>query len=119
MAAAPSTAPPEALRGTVDQLGARVRSLEETVARLGSQPGAAGGASGASSETVLQLQQQLQTLNATVNSILAAMQSTVGFRAHETFVCSDCKAQGLVATKLNCTACGKENWWGWFPPPPQ
>jgi hypothetical protein len=86
------------------------------VARLSSQPAAAAGASVAPSELVLQLQQQLQTLNATVSSIMAAVQNTVGFRAHETFVCSGCNTTGLVATRLNCTACGKENWWGWFPP---
>ena len=107
----------DALRGTVDQLGARLRSLEDAVNRLSLQPPGAGGGAGASDAVVQQLQQQLQTLNATVNAILAAMQNTVGFRAHDTFVCSDCQTQGFVAARLNCTACGKENWWGWWPPP--
>ncbi len=118
-AAAPSMGAGDALRGTVDQLGARLRAVEEAVGRLSSQPGTAGGAPSASTDTVRQLQQQLQALNDTMNTVLASLPNTVGFRAHETFVCSECNTQGLVATRLNCTACGKENWWGWFPPPPQ
>jgi outer membrane murein-binding lipoprotein Lpp len=114
---APAPAVSDALRGTVDQLGARLRSLEDAVNRLSQQPPGFGADAGVSEAVVQQLQQQLQTLNATVNAILAAMQNTVGFRAHDTFICSDCQTQGFVAARLNCTACGKDNWWGWWPPP--
>ena len=41
---------------------------------------------------------------------------TIGMAAHETFTCSSCQTMGQVATRLTCTSCGTENWWGWYPP---
>jgi len=36
----------------------------------------------------------------------------LGLKHH--FKC-DCGASGLVALHIQCTKCGKETWWGWFP----
>jgi len=27
----------------------------------------------------------------------------------------DCGASGFVAVRIECTKCGRETWWGWFP----
>ena len=43
---------------------------------------------------------------------------TIGYRAKETFTCTSCQHVGEVAAPLNCTACGTQNWWGWWPPQP-
>ncbi len=51
--------------------------------------------------------------------ISGSLQGTVGYGAHESFICSSCQSRGNVAAKLNCTACGEDNWWGWWPPQQQ
>ena len=42
--------------------------------------------------------------------------ATIGYRAQETFKCTSCQTVGEVAAPLNCTHCGHQNWWGWWPP---
>ena len=73
-------------------------------------------------KTLRQLQQnlqemvcQLQLVSEKVDSMNGGLQATVGFDAHQTFVCGSCSSRGHVATRLTCTSCGEENWWGWFP----
>ena len=112
-AAAPVMAPvaegdSEALQLTIDQLSQRLAQLESSMQQteqLRSEFQAWVG--------------QLQTTNSTVEILMASLQATVGYGAHESFICSSCQSQGNVAAKLNCTACGEENWWGWWPTQPQ
>ena len=59
---------------------------------------------------------QLQALTTQVEGIVAGLQATVGYNAQGTFACKSCSSQGHVAARLTCTACGTEDWWGWFPP---
>ncbi len=107
-APAPAPAAPAADNGAVTELANRVASLEATVSQ--------GGTSAADVQGILA---QLQQLSATVEGMMAGMQATVGYNAHQTFVCSSCQSQGNVAAKLNCTCCGAENQWGWWPPQEQ
>ncbi len=97
-----------ALQGTIDQLSQRLAQLESSIQQT---------------EQVRSEFQawvgQLQTIASTVESLMGSLQGTVGYGAHESFICSSCQSQGNVAAKLNCTACGEENWWGWWPPQPQ
>ena len=111
---APTTAPPEAaadpgvLQGTIDQLSQRLAQLEASMLQT--------------EQLRLEFQAwvgQLQTITSTVESLLVRSQGTVGYGAHQNFVCSSCQSQGNVAAKLNCTACGEENMWGWWPPQQQ
>ena len=97
-----------ALQGTIDQLSQRLAHLESSLQQaeqLRSEFQAWVG--------------QLQTITSTVESMMGSLQGTVGYGAHESFICSSCQSQGNVAAKLNCTACGEDNWWGWWPPQPQ
>ena len=112
--AAPPVVPPvaaadfEALQRTIDQLYQRLAQLESSIQQteqLRSEFQAWVG--------------QLQTTNSTVEILMASLQATVGYGAHESFICGSCQSQGNVAAKLNCTACGEENWWGWWPTQPQ
>ncbi len=112
--AAPPVVPPvaaadsEAVQGAIDQLYQRLAQLESSIQQaeqLRSEFQAWVG--------------QLQTTTSTVEILMASLQGTVGYGAHESFVCSSCQSLGNVAAKLNCTACGEENWWGWWPPQPQ
>jgi len=98
----------EALQRTIDQLYQRLAQLESSIQQteqLRSEFQAWVG--------------QLQTTNSTVEILMASLQATVGYGAHESFICGSCQSQGNVAAKLNCTACGEENWWGWLPTQPQ
>ena len=101
----PATAAPAADNGAIVDLANRVASLEATVSQ-----GAAG---------IQGILAQLQELSSKVEGMMTGMQGTVGYSARQTFVCSSCQSQGHVAAKLNCTACGEDNWWGWWPPQPE
>ena len=103
----PATAAPATDNGAMVDLANRVASLEATVSQ-----GAAG---------IQGILAQLQELSSKVEGMMTGMQGTVGYSARQTFVCSSCQNQAHVAAKLNCTACGEDNWWGWWPPqePPQ
>ena len=105
---APATAAPAADNGAIVDLANRVASLEATVSQ--------GGAGAADVQEILA---QLQELSSKVEGMMTGMQGTVGYSARQTFVCSSCQNQGHVAAKLNCTACGEDNWWGWWPPQPE
>ncbi len=108
-AAAAAVAPaPAADSGAITDLANRVASLEASVSQ--------GGAGAADVQGILA---QLQELSSKVESMMAGMQGTVGYNARQTFVCSSCQNQGHVAAKLNCTVCGEDNWWGWWPPQQQ
>lgn len=104
-ATAAPTAAPAADNGAMVDLANRVASLEATVSQ-----GAAG---------IQGILAQLQELSSKVEGMMTGMQGTVGYSARQTFVCSSCQNQGHVAAKLNCTACGEDNWWGWWPPQPE
>ena len=96
------------LQGTIDQLSQRLAQLESSMQQTEQLR----------SEFQVWVG-QLQTITSTVESMMASLQGTVGYGAHESFICSGCQSQGNVAAKLNCTACGEENWWGWWPPQQQ
>ncbi len=104
-APAPVAAAPGVDNSAITELAGRVASLEATVSQ-----GAAGSAN------IPGILAQLQQLSATVESMMTGMQATMGYNAHQTFVCSSCQSQGNVSAKLNCTSCGEENLWGWWPP---
>lgn len=92
---APTAAASSAEINNIIDLVQRVANLEETVSQF--IPG------------------QLQDLTRKLESLITAMQGTVGYDARHSFVCSSCQNKGNVAARLNCTSCGEENWWGWWP----
>lgn len=108
-AVAPTPAPaPAADTGAITDLANRVARLEASVSQAG-----------ASAADVQGILAQLQELSSKVEGMMTGMQGTVGYGARQTFVCSSCQNQGHVAAKLNCTVCGEDNWWGWWPPQQQ
>ena len=94
--AAPTVAPPVAavdsgvLQGSIDQLSQRLAQLESSMQQT--------------EQLRAEFQAwvgQLQTITATVESLMASLQGTVGYGAHESFICSSCQSQGNVAAKPN------------------
>ena len=94
-----------AIQDTVTQLTERLNQLEAAMQQTGQMQ-----------QQFQALADQLETINDRVETLMNSLQSTVGFAAHQSFVCDSCQSQGNVATRLNCTACGEEKWWGWWPP---
>ena len=95
----------------------RIAGLEESIQRISSQ------AAPNLDQNFQQLSQQvqqlfgdLQAINSKVDGVTETLQATVGFGVRSVFACKSCEAQGHVATRLTCTSCGTEEWWGWFPP---
>lgn len=58
---------------------------------------------------------QLEELSEQVQGILEKLQSTAGYDIGKAFRCNSCYSQGMVAIRVKCTECGRENWWGWWP----
>lgn len=62
--------------------------------------------------------EELGALEVKLEKKLEGMETSIrgtpalGLRHH--FQC-DCGASGFVAVHVQCTKCGKETWWGWFP----
>lgn len=67
-------------------------------------------------ESFQEMEQQLQALTSQLQSTLEGLKGTFGYRAKQTFTCDSCNTSSMVATRIKCTHCGKENWWGWWPP---
>ena len=59
--------------------------------------------------------QHLNSMNTYIQSIRDEAQATPGHGLRKTFVCEQCAAKGSVAAKIQCTSCGDESWWGWWP----
>ncbi len=94
-----------AIPDTVTQLTQRLYQLEAAMQQAGQMQ-----------QQFQALVDQLEAMNDRVETLMNSLQNTVGFAAHQSFVCDSCQSQGNVATRLNCTACGEEKWWGWWPP---
>ena len=117
----PAPPAPSAAAGSaqdeIQAISQRMAALEESVQQLGSQ--AAPGLDQSFQQLSQQVQQlfgDLQVINSKIDSVTETLQATVGFGVRSVFACKSCEAQGHVATRLTCTSCGTEEWWGWFPP---
>lgn len=56
----------------------------------------------------------LETLRADLEDIENQFKGTPALGLKHRFKC-DCGASGFVALHIQCTKCGRETWWGWFP----
>ena len=101
--AIPAVSMPPGLR-VPDQLAERLARLEDAVRQAASN-----------AADIQRLLSRIDDLTSRVEILTTGLQGTVGYRAHQTFVCRKCRQQGNVAAKLNCTSCGEENLWGWWP----
>ena len=66
---------------------------------------------------VHKLENQVEMLGASKSSlqeIEVRLKGTPALGLEQRFRCS-CGASGFVALHIQCTKCGKETWWGWFP----
>ena len=56
----------------------------------------------------------LETLRTDLEDIENRLNGTPALGLKNRFQC-DCGASGFVALHIQCTKCGRETWWGWFP----
>jgi polyhydroxyalkanoate synthesis regulator phasin/ribosomal protein S27AE len=52
--------------------------------------------------------------NASLEELKVHLDGTPALGLKHRFKCS-CGASGFVAMHIQCTKCGQETWWGWFP----
>jgi hypothetical protein len=62
-------------------------------------------------ETELEI---LEIIESSLQAIEARMEGTPALGLKQHFKCQ-CGASGFVALRIQCTKCGRETWWGWFP----
>ena len=96
------------LTGQVAKLTAAVQTitqLEEKIKQL---------------ETIIRtMPDSSRTLKARVDEISNVIEMLHDNKSDHTFIesfkCSHCRSEGLVALYVKCTKCGKESWMGWWP----
>ena len=98
------TAPPETLEAALERKAQLERGLAETN-------------SGAMHihQNIQATARQDQVVNSRVESILSNLKVTLGYRAKTVYVRASCHSKGKVAARVQCTQCGQDNWWGWWP----
>ena len=100
--------PPTGQKSPLDQVARLVERVERLEAGLEKRETV-------SPEDLAGLLAQVKDLSARLESIMSTVHGTVGFGARQSFTCRNCQSRGYVAARLNCTSCGEENWWGWWP----
>ncbi len=68
------------------------------------------------SSQIQALSGQVQKTTSQSKSIVRKLGSTMGYNIQNTFECQQCGAHGYVVSLVKCSACGHEDWWGWWPP---
>lgn len=66
---------------------------------------------------IRELEDQLKNLEELLSEFTdmkTRLDGTPALGLRRRFTC-DCGASGYVALHIQCTKCGKETWWGWFP----
>ncbi len=106
-----------ALQATVNGLAQQMARLEASVAQLGKDGG------GDATAAVRQMSQRLdgitrhlKKMDGRVDTISKSLEATPDYAARKNFTCSSCGSHGFLAVPLKCTGCGREGWWGWWPP---
>jgi ribosomal protein S27AE len=56
----------------------------------------------------------LEAMKAELDDVETHINGTPALGLKHRFKCS-CGASGFVALHIQCTKCGRETWWGWFP----
>jgi hypothetical protein len=56
----------------------------------------------------------LEAASVALKNIEVRLEGTPALGLRHRFKC-DCGASGFVAVRIECTKCGRETWWGWFP----
>jgi hypothetical protein len=59
---------------------------------------------------------QIQGLEGKLGQIEQKLRASLGVGVRDTFKCTHCGTDGLVAIHLKCTGCSHETWWGWWAP---
>ncbi len=110
--------PDDATQVMLTTLAKRVERVEATLERMAQLDTVVS----ATSDSVTKLEhefrailRQLQAIGGQVEGIVGDLNSTLGYRAQETFACKSCQVQRQVAARIKCTDCGEESWWGWWP----
>ena len=65
-------------------------------------------------ESRIALLEATATKSATLEDLNTRLDGTPALGLRQRFQCQ-CGASGFVALHLQCTKCGRETWWGWFP----
>lgn len=57
----------------------------------------------------------IEDIRSELRLIAEALKNTPGYNIHNTFNCSHCGSDGVIAVKVWCTKCGQSHWLGWWP----
>lgn len=65
-------------------------------------------------ESRIELLETIDAERTSLEDIEARLDGTPALGLKHRFQC-ECGASGFVALHIQCTKCGRETWWGWFP----
>jgi hypothetical protein len=99
----------EELNRTITGLDKRMSKLEVLV----SQQKQSGGRN--TTAQVSSLTHEVRSLKKDMDRLKTGLKSTPGYRLQKDFRCDSCGVHGAVATLHQCTSCGRQGWFGWWP----
>ena len=107
----------DSMLSSVSEIAPRVKQLEESVEGVEQLRKAMIDIAAAIREMKQGMRDMGKRLQAVTQRVVAggqSGQSGLSMRARQSFVCDHCKTRGKLASRVKCTRCGKENWWGWW-----
>lgn len=107
----------DSMLSSVSEIVPRVKQLEESVEGVEQLRKAMIDIAAAIREMKQGMRDMGKRLQAVTQRVVAggqSGQSALSTRARQSFVCDHCKTRGKLASRVKCTRCGKENWWGWW-----
>ncbi len=106
----------EEMRRLAEELKQSIAAIDRRMSRLEtivSEQKQSGG--GNATTQVSSLAQEVGSLKKDVQQLKAGLKSTPGYRLQKDFSCDSCGVRGAVATLHQCTSCGQQGWFGWWP----
>ena len=91
----------EAATKRIDALEKRTANLNSIIEKL--------------TENYQVIVQHLQSSGSHIRALEDNSQATPGYGLRKLFQCNQCDSRGNVASRIKCTTCGNEHWWGWWP----
>lgn len=97
-----------ALRISIDGLTSRLDQVDGAMAEIHLTVGPL-------PQNVQDATDKIEEVSNRLEAVSSDLQRTLGYAIQKVFKCESCGSEGLVASQVLCSKCGKESWWGWWP----
>jgi hypothetical protein len=106
------------IMATLGKLTQRIENLEETISTLGQSTPDTTNNSDLERRLLQKIKNEevnLHKVNKRVSNIITLLKGTPGYGVRNSYTCSNCGSNGLIAIPVKCSSCGTQGWLGWWP----